>query len=401
MSAPPLSPEPDRAPRLATLDVLRGLAILGILFMNVNEMGASIWASFELPRHIGWTACDRTAWALRQVLAEGTARALLELLFGAGLAILTDRLERQVDALGTMAAYYARNLVLAGFGLVHMLVLLWPGDILHTYGVAALIAFWGRRLRVRWLLMLGASFALLNLAGAAMPDDPARSHAERLLVVRNIAVEDRARSAATGDIASWAGSAWMSSERLIPIEPESIAEATATMLLGVALFRLGVVQGRRSRRFYAAMLVAGYALGLAIRASDVAIVLADGRPPAWLDGLYEFGRLAMAAGHLALVVLLMQTGAGRRLLRPFAAAGRVALSLYILQSLVCLWLIFPPFGLGLYGRFGWAGLMGVAAAVDAVLLVMALVYLRHFAIGPVEWAWRSVVEQRRLPWRAR
>ena len=66
--APP-SPEPDGAPRIASLDILRGLAILGILFMNINDMGASLIASFGDLRHIGWTPADRVAWWLREVLA--------------------------------------------------------------------------------------------------------------------------------------------------------------------------------------------------------------------------------------------------------------------------------------------------------------------------------------------
>ncbi|MCB8828522.1 hypothetical protein LJD47_26265, partial [Escherichia coli] len=89
--------EPDGAPRIAVLDMLRGVAILGILFMNINDMGGSITASGGDVRHLGWTPADQIAWLLREVLADGTARCLLEMLFGAGMLILTDRIARGAE----------------------------------------------------------------------------------------------------------------------------------------------------------------------------------------------------------------------------------------------------------------------------------------------------------------
>jgi uncharacterized protein len=104
-------------------------------------------------------------------------------------------------------------------------------------------------------------------------------------------------------------------------------------------------------------------------------------------------------GHVGLINLLVTSTVGARLMRPFIAAGRTALSIYVLQSLICLWLLYPPFGLAWYGKQGWAGLMVTALIVDLVLLLLANLYIRHFRIAPVEWAWRSLVERRRLPFR--
>ena len=110
----------------------------------------------------------------------------------------------------------------------------------------------------------------------------------------------------------------------------------------------------------------------------------------------DLARLAMTMGHLAAVMLAVRTRIGSRLLHPFVAAGRTALTLYVGQTLIVSWLIFSPYGLGLYGRLGWAAMMAVALAVDALLLWGATVYVRHFRIAPVEWAWRSIVERRLL-----
>ena len=431
-ASPPGAAEPDGAPRIAALDILRGVAILGILFMNVNDMAAS----FNYPdiRQLGWTAADRMAWWTRAILADGTARAMLEMLFGAGMVILTDRV---ADAAGMRIAfrrYYWRNIVLWLFGLVHMFVLLWPGDILHTYGIAALIVFWFRRLPPRWLIAIGLIGAVANFVGAGvfgnylpyreraevaaiqarqqaghMPDAAERKTlaasatrtaeqaAERRTREAMIAAENRARSSTT---ANWVRESWTKSiARLSEDEFAGIWEAAGTMLIGAALFKLGILQGERSRTFYCRLLIFAYALSLPLRAfAAYEETRFDDLPQlSWMT--YEFARLGTTLGHVAAICLIVGTAAGARMFRPFVAAGRTALTLYVLQTIACLWVLFPPFALALYGKLGWMEMMLVSAGVDLGLLWLANVWLRHFRIAPVEWAWRSIVEGRRLPFR--
>jgi uncharacterized protein len=389
--------EPDGAPRLLSLDVLRGVAILGILFMNINEMGGSIWASWVEPRHFGWTLADRCVWAVRDVLAEGTARALLEMLFGAGMVILTARTAGQAGQGLAVGRYVRRNLVLLAFGIVHMLVLLWPGDILHSYALAALIVVWFRRLEPGQMLAIGLWLTVTELIanGVALIDPGtavvAIDHA------RDIVLEDAARMS---DFAGWAGALWRIEAVLLRAgEIETVLEAAGTMLIGAALFRWGVLQGGRSRGFYAVLVMVGYAVGLPVRIAGVTAELAGRDAGLAVDMMYEVARLAMTLGHIGLLHLLLGSALGARLLRPFAAAGRTALTLYVAQSVVCLWLLYPPFALGLYGEQGWAAMMATALAVNAVLLVAANWWVARFRIAPVEWAWRSLAEGRRLPLR--
>ncbi|MEG3166065.1 DUF418 domain-containing protein [Sphingomonas sp. PB2P19] len=435
MTAPPTiasATEPDGASRLTSLDILRGVAILGILFMNINDMGRS----FSNPdiRTLGWTAADQIAWWLRAILADGTARAMLEMLFGAGMVILTDRLSHAAedDEGLVLQRYYWRNAVLWVFGIIHMVVLLWPGDILHTYAIAAMLAFWFRRLPPRWLLTLGLAGAVLQLGGAGywgvyaplqaraevtaltarrdagIPLDAtqratlaraAERAATRARAVADhaaiVAAEDAARSGTTAD---WIGAQTAKSiERLGFGEIFSILEAATTMLIGAALFRLGILQGNRSRRFYARLTLAAYGVGLSLRAWGAYEVTRFTDAPQWNWATSEIARLATTLGHIGAIHLLLSTLLGARLLRPFAAAGRTALTLYVLQTIVLLWILFPPFGFALYGRLDWMPMMLVCVAVDLALLGVAVVYVRHFRIAPVEWAWRSIVERRRLP----
>ncbi|HEX8419602.1 MAG TPA: DUF418 domain-containing protein [Sphingomonas sp.] len=412
------------------LDILRGLAILGILFMNVADMGGSIVAASLDIRHLGWTQADRVAWWLREVVAAGTARGMLELLFGAGMVILTDRADRLMDEPAVRRSYGARNLVLFAFGLVHVFVLLWPGDILHTYAIAATVAVLFRRLAPRALLAIGLVCALwqLSVSGIAYQQtQAARAQvaqiqakatpsaddrgiasreatrlraiaAERARTKADIAREDAAR---TGTFTSWAQAAW---RYFIDLQRDGIEllfvwQSASVMLIGAALFKLGILQGARSRRWYLAAMIAGYAIGLPLRIVGAAESIGPADAPRTIWATYEIARLATTLGHVALVNLLVSTAGGVRLLRPFAAAGRAALTIYVAQTLICLWLIFPPFALGWYARLGWSQLMLVALAVDAVLLLAAILWFRRFAIAPVEWAWRSLVETRRLPWR--
>lgn len=431
--------EPDGAPRIAVLDILRGVAILGILFMNINDMGQSFYASFDDIRHLGWSAIDRQAWWAREVLANGTARCLLEMLFGAGLVILTRRAAWTLGDDVVWRRYCRRTLILFGFGLVHIFVLLWPGDILHTYALAALIAFPFRRLRAHRLIPIGLIYAMVMLAGggasyvadaatrarvtaieARMAAGTKVSQADRQVLTdesdtrdaradtiarsaRDIAAEDIARK---GTFLSWAGAQW---HTIIDLERNALEilfvwEAASVMLIGMALFRLGILQGARSRRCYAGMMLAGYGLGVPLRILGglARTALETGQGGAGLhlaDAASEVARVAMTLGHVGLVNLLVGSAIGARLLRPFVAAGRTALSIYVAQTLICLWVLYPPFMLGLYGTMTWGPLMLTAFVIDAGLLIGANVWMRHFEIAPVEWAWRSLAGRRRLAWR--
>jgi uncharacterized protein len=426
--------EPDGAPRIAVLDILRGIAILGILFMNINDMGASFRAGGEI-RHFGWTPIDQIVWAVREVLANGTARCLLEMLFGAGMVILTERAAQSAGKWVVMKRYYVRNLVLWVFGLVHVFVLMWGGDILHTYAIAALVVFWLRNLRPRWLISIGLIMALLQLglggyfgvystaqqqaqvaqieakraahqpltkadneALARAAKSKARRDKQRAERAAEIAREDKDRS---GTAATWfAEQIRMSAERLFGFgEIFAIWEAASVMLIGAALFKLGILQGQRSFRFYLRMTMLSYAIGGGARVVGAIEQMRFDDAPQTIWATQELARQAMTLGHVGLVNLLVMTVVGAKLLRPFVAAGRTALSIYVLQTLICLWVLYPPFALGLYGQSGWAAMMATAVVINLALLVLANWWVKRFSIAPVEWGWRSLVEWRRLPWR--
>lgn len=424
-------PAPHRA-RIDHLDVLRGIAILGILFINLPGAATYYAAFFGLEFLAGWSQLDRIAWGVMEVFIDGTQKGLLQLLFGAGMLILTARAMADDGPVVVADIYYRRNLWLMVFGLANIFLLLFPGDILFIYAIAALVIFPFRRLSPKVLLAIGLLWVAYSTAAGAV------RYAERAELQQQVqtakqkldsgiavsiadtraiaewrelqqqfrpnADELRAdrekRLASFVEYAGYQQHVWIEYRaRGLGIFFNDIPEAIAVMLIGAALFKWGIIQGGRTRRFYAVLVMLAYLVGLTCRYFEVQqhLTYAPGPRIVWFTE--EIGRLAMTLGHLALVNLLLFTQSGRWLLSPFKAAGRTAFSLYVMQTLITMWLLFPGFGLGLWGKFGWAAMLGITLAIILVQLVIANLWLRHSAIGPVEWLWRSLVQLKPQPFR--
>ena len=403
--------------RIDVLDMLRGLAILGIFYINVPYMAASVWTFSADVRLIGWTPADRDAWVAVNLFFAGTQRCLLEFLFGAGMMVLARKAMAPDGPVAVADLYYRRNLWLLAFGLFDVFVLLWPGDILHIYALAALFLFPFRTLGPKTLVALGLGWAVLT--GLGIPEYGAREYAARTELVQQVErgepaalaewrklsvhVPDpvrvaREQAAHQGGWLPYAKNAWsywsyLADEWLL----WDVFEAFCTMLIGVALWKWGVIQGLRSARFYLWLLVAGYGFGLTARAIGLAetLSLAPGPRSLWITG--EFARIAIGLGHLALVNLLVKSRAGAAALGVFKAPGRMAFSLYFLQQIVGMYILFAPWGLLPWGRYGWAESALISTVGIVLLVAFANLWMRHFVSGPLEWAWRSLAYVRWQP----
>jgi len=426
--------------RIEVLDILRGIAILGIFYMNVPFMGQNGTLLSIDPRRIGWSVADQNVWAVIQIFWEGTQRGLLEFLFGAGAMVLTAKAMEPDGPVAVADLFYRRNLWLLAFGLIDIFVLTWIGDILHVYALAALFIFPFRKLAPRVLIPLGLLWAAACAIG--LPDGGAIAYHDRVAQIelahkaetkqaahvkpsadeqaalkkvkereayrnpasplpkdiRQIADEEtKARTGGVREYVPWSWSTWQLVFVTKYASFHGVLEAFCGMLLGMAFWKLGIIQGQRSRRFYAVATVVAYGIGCSLRAVGVAEFFAlSGAPKIhWITD--EFARLAVSFGHLALVNLLVRTRAGKAALAPFKAAGQTAFSLYFLTSILGLWVIFAPWGLGLWGRYSWAGLAGIATIVNIGLLIVANLWTRRFTNGPLEWAWRSLAYVKRQP----
>jgi uncharacterized protein len=169
-------------------------------------------------------------------------------------------------------------------------------------------------------------------------------------------------------------------------------DALALMFVGAALVKWGVIQGDRPKAFYLALAAIGYLVGISLNIAEAWPVWSSQfkAPIVFAPLTHQVSRIAVTFGHLGLILLVFGTSVGRRVLHPFAAVGRLALSNYILQTLICQWLLFPGFGLGLFGRFGLARLWMIVLGVSVVQIIASVLYLRRFQMGPLEWVLRRL-----------
>jgi uncharacterized protein len=405
--------------RIDVLDMLRGLAILGIFFINVPYMAASVWTFSADVRLIGWTLADRDAWVAINIFFAGTQRCLLEFLFGAGMMVLARKAMEPDGPVAVADLYYRRNLWLLAFGLFDVFVLLWPGDILHIYALAALFLFPFRTLSPKWLVTLGLGWAVLT--GIGIPEYGAREYAERTVLVSQVEAGDpvalaqwqklekhspdpalvaREVQAHQGGFLPYAKEAWsywsyLASNWLI----WDVLEAFCTMLIGVALWKWGVIQGLKSARFYLWLAVGGYSFGIVARAYGISETLSFSPGPRtlWITG--EFARMAIGLGHLALINLIAKSRAGNAALAVLKAPGRMAFSLYFLEQAVGKYILFAPWGLLPWGRYGWAESALVSVIGIVALIAFANWWMRYFVSGPLEWVWRSLAYVKLQPLR--
>ena len=385
------------AGRIAIMDMLRGFALLGVFLMNIDFFARPLLAySTGIAAGEG---LDAAAACLVLVFAQGKFWVLFALLFGMGFALMRER----AVAAGRpfMAVYLRRLLLLAGFGLLHI-VLLWPGDILLAYALAALGlllfgALRGAAAGLLGALLYSAIVGLWALSGLAMQLAP-----ESVLVeVQADLAAFAARVEAAAGVYAGGDFAAVTRQRIADYR-ELVTAALVyqlPMILGVFLVGRWLVDSGRlrdpaaHRRFFVVLAVAGSLLG----AAGVAASLSFGTRFDPVDGFVEatFAQAWMAAGslplglaYLAIFILLAGTAAGGRLLGLLAPAGRMALTLYLMQSLVASF-VFYGYGLGLAGELGRAGQVGFVLLVFALQVLFAHWWFARFSIGPLEWLWRA------------
>jgi uncharacterized protein len=417
--------------RIAAMDVLRGVAVLGILLMNILGFALPFAASFDPNAGGGVTGANLWIWAINTALFEGKMRAIFSMLFGAGMLVLTSRLEQR--GLGAAAAdvYYRRLLWLLAFGLIHA-YFIWWGDILFFYAVLGMFLFPFRRLAARALitagvilLLLGAGRGLMSaveiraVRSAAAAADAAAASGQALTAAQKEAQSAWTRRVANArpkpedlnaEIAAYRGgyvdelrqrAGFLADSQAQWLYHYFIFDIGGMMLLGIGLLKLDVFTARLSYRAYVLLALAGYGLFLPIASLAVAADIRSSFDPATVamgSVLHAVARLPVALGHVAIVMIVCKAGILRWLTSPLAAVGQTAFSCYILTSLICT-TIFYGYGFGQFARLERYQLYLVVGAVWAVLLAAAPLWLARFRFGPLEWVWRSLTYVQRQPMR--
>jgi uncharacterized protein len=403
-------------PRIAALDVVRGVAVLGILAANIVAFGQPMTA-------YTWPGGFLTApgpgsdwlWGAQLVLVDGKFRGIFTLLFGAGMVLFYRRaLER-----GGGKALLARRLAWLGlFGFLHWL-LLWRGDILLSYAVAGLAVLhfvgwdWVRQLTlglIGYAIGSIADFASsVPVAASAQGSFPAGSAManvrEALLAAQASDIADGKAEAAlmaSGDHGGLVRHTLAEHFAALPGDTiYALFEAAPLMLIGMALINMGIFEGTidkfRQRLWGWALWLAGTLAAVPVAAWAIGRGITYWDSFAAFNGWLALPQLAAALG-LALLLSLWGQHATGALARRLAEAGQCAFTNYIGTSALAL-AVFSGWGLGLFGQLGRLELYGVMLAFWAIMLAWPAWWLARFRHGPLEWLWRCLTYGERVPLR--
>ncbi len=400
----------DPRQRLEIVDMVRGFALFGVLLVNMMNFGAlaSIWTG-PLDELVSWG---------QRFFFEMKSWSLFSFLFGFGFALQMLRAEARGVRL---VPFYLRRLgVLFIIGAAHSLFYL--GDILMTYAQLGLFLMLLRHSAPRTLLTIAAVLFLLHPIDRAVESTIAQMRpqdSETSTVTPTDANEETRRTTADrlrpftldphpthpyavgsfGEVMMY-NARWIPRGQLPTVSRLRGAEAMPTFF---AMFVLGLYVGRRRilhdvaqhRTLIRRVLWWGLLLGLTGMTVDW--VLRD----VWMDPplpvltqlvgdlLWAYGTTALSFAYAAAIVLLAQRAPWRRVLSPLGALGRMALSTYLLQTLMFTTL-FYGYGFGQYFEVGPAGVFGYTVLFFAVQIVASVWWLRHFQFGPAEWLWRTL-----------
>ena len=392
--------------RIDAIDVLRGVALLGILVMNIQAFAMPQASYFNPTAYGDLTGVNLYVWAAGRMLADQKFMTIFSMLFGTGIVLMAERAETRGDA---RRMHYRRMGWLLVIGLLHA-HLLWSGDILFLYAVCGMLVYPLRRQPPGRLLALGVALLAVASAysigsGVSLPYWP-----EEARVAFTADVWQPTPAMINAELAAYRGG-WIDQQ---PVRSEGafafetlvlitwgVWRAGGLMLIGMALFKHGVFSARRSTRFYAALIALAAAVGLPLQAYGILLDFARGWPVWSFFVGVQFNywpSIAVSLGYVGAVMLACRTAALRPYTRPFAAVGQTALSNYLLQTVICT-TIFYGHGLGWFGSVDRAGQAGVVAAVWVVQLLSSSLWLRRFRFGPAEWMWRSLTYGVRQPLR--
>jgi uncharacterized protein len=416
-----------QADRLQNLDMLRGVALLGILLMNIPgfALAERAFDGFRNDPHSAnfWT------YAVVTVLFEGKMRALFSMLFGAGIVLFTMRKEQAGQPVAGL--FYRRMGWLVLFGLIQAHVLLWMGDILYFYGISGMLAFLFRKLPARYLALGVPLVAILGFVGNTL----FFQHIRATRFAYKAAQEAQHRGQTLTAAQRQAITAWQDTEKeFLPNQAEiaahtrqmksnystvaqrvrheswsgettflllTIPDVLALMLLGIALFKWGFFTGQWSRAQYLRTAAWGYGLGLPLvlwsfclgyqRGVGVAaqVEFIETHSIVWSGLIYPAQRILLVLAHSSVLLLLYRAGVWQGLLQRLAAVGQMAFTNYIMHTVFCT-LIFFGYGLNYYAELQYYQLYFVVAAIWVVQLIISPIWLKYYLFGPLEWLWRTL-----------
>jgi uncharacterized protein len=419
--------------RISILDSLRGIAILGILLMNITSFGFPSGRGFDFTIN-NEKGINYSAWLGINLFADGTQRALFSMLFGAGIILFFENVQKRTAGVQAADYFFRRQLWLALFSLFDVFVLLWPGDILLDYALWGMMLFTFRKLSAKALLV-AAGFCLFFMLARETRDlykdketifrgeqvaaiDTTKqkltpSQKESLSAMQDIKnrstieskkqrVERSIRKVGTGsyqELYEFRTDSYVNS--IVFYMFYQLWDVLIFMFLGMAFFKMGILTGKASAKVYLWMTIIG--LGVGIFLTNLFLRQFVDHNFNRFEMIkqvkfqsYSLGRTFRSIGFLGLIMLMYKSGVFKWLFALMRPVGQMAFSNYLMQSLIC-GLIFYSIGFGLYGKLERYQLYLVMLGVWTFQILFSHFWLSQFRFGPFEWLWRSLTYWKKQP----
>ena len=416
----------SQSERIVIIDSLRGIALLGILMMNIPYFGLPDPSFDNLTLRNEMGTINQQVWYFINWFLEGSQRAIFSMLFGAGIILFITRLEKRVQGLMPAEYFLRRQLWLIFFGLVNAMVLLWPGDILFQYGICGIILFVFRRMPVKGLL-IAAGVCLLLMTGREnldlSRDQKKISKGEAIAKIDTI--KTKLTEQQKDDLAAMTGMKEKSDTAALRKEMKKNLEKSlgpynkvydylsnistqlefyytyyglwdvlVFMFLGMAFFKSGVLTGQAPVKTYLWLTVIGLGVGLLISylrlqpLFDVKFNKFEYTKKITVE-YYELSRTFRSLGIFGLIMLCYKSGFFNWLFKLMRPVGQMAFTNYLMQSFMGN-LYFLGIGFGMMGKLQRYEIYYVVGVIWVIEIIWSHIWLRYYRFGPLEWLWRSM-----------
>ncbi len=381
--------------RIHSLDLLRGFALLGILIMNIISF-SNIGAGYMNPTiGAGLEGYNGYIHGFAYLFADTRFMSIFSILFGSGVVLFADN--AVAKGKNIWKYHYRRMFFLLLFGMIHAYCI-WMGDILVPYAICGSLVFLIRNWKLRSLAIFGTIVFLVPvlITMATYHLTPADQLAEIF------SFWNPTQDEITIETQAYLGGFFDQNKIRIPdaIELQTFLllmslgwRVTAMMILGMILYRMGVLSAEKPKVFYSKMLMICLPAGLLLAGVGLCLSYSKAWDGVWSMNIGEnykyFASVLVALGYIGGVMLWSKTNLWIGFQHRLRAVGRLAFTNYILMSVICTF-IFYGHGLGLYGKFDRLEQLGVVLAVWLVLLIISPIILRRFRYGPLEWLWRKL-----------
>lgn len=415
--------------RIQSLDIMRGFVLLGILLMNINGMGLA--RAYGDPTVSGGAAeWNLTTWITTNLFFEGTMRALFSLLFGVGMFIFLDRLEKKGAGINAANIYFRRLIWLLVFGLIHGYLLLWTGEILYDYALMGFIVYSFRNMAPLKLTIVALILFSVGSLWSYVDYKKDVKFMEDVALIKTYKSESKTLTRDLKEVATeWEKIQWERSPEAIEeyntnmrkgyldvvafIAPENqhsnenwpyrydLWDILSMMLLGIALFKWKILSAEKSYKLYGLMAALGYLIGLTINYFETqSIVEANFSLLSFSKSniTYDLGRVPVAIGHVGAIMLFCKLPILKWLKISLASVGKMALTNYVMHSVFAMF-IFTGVGFGLFGTFQRFELLYIVFAIWIFQLIVSPIWLKYYQYGPLEWIWRNLSYLKRHPFK--